>query len=54
MPADPDEDRILSPEVEPDDADVIEPATTAEPMPEFVPDDTDPAPDEGPVPDMEA
>ena len=25
-----------------------------EPMPEFVPDDTDPAPDEGPVPDLEA
>ena len=46
--------KSASPEVEPDDADTIEPATTAEPMPEFVPDDTDPAPDEGPVPDQEA
>ena len=46
--------KAASPEVEPDDADVIEPATTAEPMPGYVPDDTDPAPDEGPVPDQEA
>ena len=46
--------KAAEPEIEPDDADAIEPATTAEPMPDYVPDDSDPNPDEGPVPDQEA
>lgn len=46
--------KAAEPEIEPDDADVIEPASTGEPMPDYTPDDTDPNPDEGPVPDQEA
>lgn len=45
--------KAAEPEIEPADAGDVEPETTAEPMPDYQPDSTDPEPDEGPIPDQE-